>query len=238
MVEISEFLSIKPVAVVAHRGASGYEPENTIRAVEKAIDMGADAVEVDVRLSKDKVPVVIHDETIDRTTNGSGRVNSYTAKQLKNFDAGKGEKIPLLSEVLDVVCGRICLLLELKEVEASNYALNLVESRRMLNQVMFISFHEEALKNVAQGNPKAYMGLIYAKPGDFISKAKNIGCIAVMPNYRLASLETVEFAHRLNLKVNVWTVDDLKTARELVGKKVDSITTNKPDLILDLRKTI
>ncbi|MBS7618882.1 glycerophosphodiester phosphodiesterase, partial [Candidatus Bathyarchaeota archaeon] len=93
--EFSEFFSKKPFTVVAHRGASGYEPENTIKAIEKAIDMNADAVEVDVRLSKDGVPVVIHDETLNRTTNGSGRVDSYTSEQLKNFDAGKGEKIPL-----------------------------------------------------------------------------------------------------------------------------------------------
>lgn len=229
---------MKPFAVVAHRGASGYEPENTIRAIEKAIDIGADAVEVDVRLSKDKVPVVIHDETIDRTTNGSGRVDSYTVQQIKNFDAGKGEKIPLLSEVLDTVRGRVCLLLELKEVDASKYALSLVESRSMLNQVMFISFHEEALKDVAQANPKAYRGLIYAKPGEFIIKAKNIGCVAIMPNYRLATLKTIEFAHRLNLKVNVWTIDDIETARELAERNVDLITTNKPDLILNLRRTI
>lgn len=81
MVEISEFFSKKPFAVVAHRGASTYEPENTIKAIEKAIDMGVDAVEVDVRLSKDYMPVVIHDETLNRTTNVSGRVDSYTDRK-------------------------------------------------------------------------------------------------------------------------------------------------------------
>ncbi len=234
--EFSEFFSKKPFAVVAHRGASGYEPENTIKAIEKAIDMGADAVEVDVRLSKDSVPVVIHDETLNRTTNGSGRVDSYTSEQLKNFDAGKGERIPLLSEVLDVVRGRVCLLLELKEVRASKCALRIVESKDMLNQVMFISFYEDALKAVAESNPSTYRGLIYSKSGDFILTAKSINCVAVMPHYKLVSLKTVEFAHRLELKVNVWTVDDLKTARELAGIGVDSITTNKPDLIVNLRR--
>lgn len=236
--ETSEFFSKKPFAVVAHRGASTYEPENTIKAIEKAIDMDVDAVEVDVRLSKDYMPVVIHDETLDRTTNVSGRVDSYTSEQLKNFDAGKGEKIPLLSEVLDVVRGQVCLLLELKEVHASKYALRIVKNKGVLNQVMFISFYEDALKAVAEANPGTYRGLIYAKPGDFILTAKRIGCLAVMPHYRLASLKTVEFAHRLKLKVNVWTVDDLETARELAWRGVDSITTNKPDLIVNLRKTL
>jgi len=238
LVEISEFLSKKPFAVVAHRGASGYEPENTIRAIEKAIEMNADAVEFDVRLSKDNVPVVIHDETLNRTTDGSGRVDSYTSEQLKNFDAGKGERIPLLSEALDLVYGRICVLLELKETRASRYALSLVENKDMLNQIMFVSFHEDALKTVAEANPNTYRGLIYAKPGDHILVAKRIGCIAVMPHYKLASLKTVEFAHRLKLKVNVWTVDDLEIARTLVERGVDSITTNKPDLIVKLRETV
>ncbi|MBS7613985.1 glycerophosphodiester phosphodiesterase [Candidatus Bathyarchaeota archaeon] len=236
--EFSEFFSKKPFTVVAHRGASGYEPENTIKAIEKAIDMNADAVEVDVRLSKDGVPVVIHDETLNRTTNGSGRVDSYTSEQLKNFDAGKGEKIPLLSEVLDMAHGRICLLLELKEIRVSKRALRVVESKGMLNQVMFTSFYEDALKAVAEANTSTYRGLIYAKPGNFILIAKSIGCLAVMPHYRLASLKTVEFAHRLKLKVNVWTVDDLETARELAERGVDSITTNKPGLIVSLRKTL
>jgi len=237
-VDILEFLSKKPFAVVAHRGASGYEPENTIRAFKKAIEMKADAVEFDVRLSKDNVPVVIHDETLNRTTDGTGRVDSYTSEQLKNFNAGRGERIPLLSEALDLVYGRICVLLELKEIRASRYALNLVESKDMLNQVMFVSFHEDALKAVAEANPNTYRGLIYAKPGDYILIAKRIGCIAVMPYYKLATLKTVEFAHKLKLKVNVWTVDDLEVARKLVKMGVDSITTNKPDLIVKLREAM
>ncbi len=236
--DILEFLSKKPFAVVAHRGASGYEPENTIRAFKKAIEMKADAVEFDVRLSKDNVPVVIHDETLNRTTDGTGRVDSYTSEQLKNFNAGRGERIPLLSEALDLVYGRICVLLELKEIRASRYALNLVESKDMLNQVMFVSFHEDALKAVAEANPNTYRGLIYAKPGDYILIAKRIGCIAVMPYYKLATLKTVEFAHKLKLKVNVWTVDDLEVARKLVKMGVDSITTNKPDLIVKLREAM
>ncbi|RJS74557.1 glycerophosphodiester phosphodiesterase [Candidatus Bathyarchaeota archaeon] len=229
---------MQPFAVVAHRGASGYEPENTLRALKRAIEMGADMVEVDVRLSKDGVPVIIHDETLDRTTDGSGKVADYTADQLRMFDAGSGEKIPLLSEVLDFVKGKVGLLLELKEVETSKPALKMVEEKNMVNQVMFISFHREALEEIAQIRLDTFRGLIYARSGDHLVVAKRMRCLAVAPYYRLATTKAISFAHRLGLKVNVWTIDDLKTARIMAERGVDSITTNKPDLMISLREEL
>ena len=238
LTDIPELLSIRPFAVVAHRGASGYEPENTLRALKRAIEMGADMVEVDVRLSKDGVPVIMHDETLDRTTDGSGRVSDYTVDQLRGLDAGLGEKIPLLSEVLDLVKGKAGLLLELKEVEASRPSLKMVEEKDVVNQVMFISFHREALESIAQARVDAFRGLIYARPGDHLVAAKRMRCIAVAPYYRLATAKAIGFAHRLKLKVNVWTVDDLKTARLMAERGVDAITTNKPDLMISLREEL
>ncbi|MEM2795626.1 MAG: glycerophosphodiester phosphodiesterase family protein, partial [Thermofilaceae archaeon] len=119
--------------IVAHRGASGYEPENTLRSVRKALEMGVDAVEVDVRLSRDGVPVVIHDETVDRTTNGSGRVSDMTLKELKRLDAGAGEQIPLLEEVLEVVKGHAPLFAEIKELEVVKPSLGVVRKKEMLD---------------------------------------------------------------------------------------------------------
>lgn len=235
---IPELLSIKPFAVVAHRGASKYEPENTLRALKKAIEMGADIVEVDVRLSKDGVPIVIHDETLDRTTNGSGRVFDYTVEQLRKLDAGLGERIPLLSEVLDLVRGNVGLLLELKEVKATEPSLKMVEEENMISQVMFISFHRRALERIEQLRLDAFRGLIYERPGDHIVVAKRMGCTAVAPHYTLATAGAVGFAHRLKLKVNVWTVNDLKTGKTMAKRGVDAITTDRPDLLISLRKEL
>jgi glycerophosphoryl diester phosphodiesterase len=222
--------------VVAHRGASGYEPENTLRAVRRALEMGVDAVEVDVRLSRDGVPVVIHDETVDRTTNGRGLVRSMSVEELRRLDAGKGERIPLLSEVLEEVKGRCVLFAELKEVDAAEPALKLVEAAGMLDSVLFISFEQEALAAVKRLAPRSHVGLIYAKPSDGIVAAKHLGCEFVLPHYRLATEKAVAFAHRMGLLVVAWTVDDAETAAELKRRGVDGIASNYPDRILKLRE--
>jgi glycerophosphoryl diester phosphodiesterase len=222
--------------VVAHRGASGYEPENTLRAVRRALEMGVDAVEVDVRLSRDGVPVVIHDETVDRTTNGRGLVRSMSVEELRRLDAGKGERIPLLSEVLEEVKGRCALFAELKEVDAAEPALKLVEAAGMLDSVLFISFEQEALAAVKRLAPRSHVGLIYAKPSDGIVAAKHLGCEFVLPHYRLATEKAVAFAHRMGLLVVAWTVDDAETAAELKRRGVDGIASNYPDRILKLRE--
>ncbi|MEM0226418.1 MAG: glycerophosphodiester phosphodiesterase family protein [Thermofilaceae archaeon] len=221
--------------VVAHRGASGYEPENTLRAVRRAIEIGVDAVEVDVRVSKEGVPVVIHDDSLDRTTNGRGRVRDMTVAELRRLDAGKGERIPLLEEVLDEVKERVALFLELKEIESAEPALHLVLDRGMLNQVLFISFDAQTLSTVKRAEPRAHIGLIYAKPGDGIVEAKRLGCEFVLPHFRLATEKAVAFAHRMKLMVVAWTVDDPALAAELKGRGVDGVASNYPDLIIPLR---
>lgn len=221
--------------IVAHRGASGHEPENTLRAVRRAIEVGADAVEVDVRLSKDGIPVVIHDESVDRTTNGQGKVRDMTAAELRELDAGKGERIPLLEEVLDEVKGRVALFLELKEPEAIVPALRLVRERGMHDQVFFVSFDGSTLILVKEKMPEAHTGLIYAKPEGGVVEAKRLGCEFVLPHYRLATEKAIAFAHRMGLLVVAWTVDDPKLAAELKEKGVDGIASNYPELIIPLR---
>jgi len=221
--------------VVAHRGASGHEPENTLRAVRRAIEIGADVVEVDVRVSKDGALVVIHDDTVDRTTSGRGKVRDMTAAELRSLDAGKGERIPLLEEVLDEVKGRVALFLELKELEAAAPALRLVKERGMLDQVLFISFDPETLSAVKGAEPASHAGLIYVKPEGGIVEAKRLGCEFVLPYYRLATEKAVAFAHRMKLLVVAWTVDDPALAAELKGRGVDGVASNYPDRILPLR---
>ncbi|MCD6509283.1 MAG: glycerophosphodiester phosphodiesterase [Thermoprotei archaeon] len=223
--------------IVAHRGASGYEPENTIRAVRRALDMRVDAVEVDVRLSKDGVPVVMHDETVDRTTDGSGRVDEMTLEELRRLDAGKGERIPLLREVLEEVKGRAVLFVEIKVEEAAIPALSIVEDEGMLDEVLFISFSGDSVRAIKDHNPDAHIGLIYSKPSNGIVEAKGLGCEAVLPFYRLATEKAIAFAHRLKMLVIAWTIDDFQVAKTLKDKGVDGIATNYPDRILPLKRT-
>ena len=179
--------------------------------------------------------MVIHDETVDRTTNGRGLVRGLSIEELKRLDAGRGERIPLLSEVLEEVGGRCVLFAELKEVDAAAPALRLVEEAGLLDSVLFISFEQEALAAVKRSAPRSHTGLIYAKPGDGIVAAKRLGCEFVLPLYRLATEKAVAFAHRMGLLVVAWTVDDPEIALELKRRGVDGVASNYPDRILRLR---
>lgn len=220
--------------IVGHRGAAGLEPENTLRAIQRALDMGLRAVEIDVRMSRDGFPVVIHDDSVDRTTNGSGRVSDLTLKELRKLDAGKGEKIPLLDEVLDIVSGKAILFLEIKEDGAVKPSVERVLSKNLLDSVLFISFSSKHLVEVKSIVNNAYTGLIYFKPSDGIIQAKRIGALAVLPYFRFATAKAINFAHRLKLKMIAWTVNDLSTAEKLWRNGVDGITTDRPDVLLKI----
>lgn len=221
--------------IVAHRGASGYEPENTLRAVRRALEIGVDAVEVDVHVSRDGHLLVIHDDTVDRTTDGHGRVKDMSLEELRRLDAGRGERIPLLEEVLEAVKGRAVLFIELKERDAALPALGIVEKLGMLDGVLFISFIPEALLDVKRARDDAHIGLIYFRPANGIAEARRIGCEAVLPYYRFATEKSVAFAHRLGLITIAWTVDDFETARTLKERGVDGIASNYPDRLMPLR---
>ncbi len=224
--------------IVAHRGASAYEPENTLRSIRRAIEMGADAVEVDVRLTSDGVPVVMHDPTVDRTTNGRGYVNLMSLKEIESLDAGLGEKVPKLDEVLDLVHRKVVLLIELKVDEAALPALTLVNNRDMVDDVLFISFSTKALKFILKSQPKSHAGLIYSRPGDWIFEAKELDCEFILPKYPLATSKTIDLAHKLHLKVIPWVIDELELAREMKRRGADGIATNKPDVIIPLRTSL
>ncbi len=225
----------KTFFVVGHRGASAYEPENTIRSIKRAFEMGADAVEVDARLSKDGYVIIIHDETVDRTTNGSGIVSKLNLEEIRALDAGKGEKIPTLQEVLKEVEGRGCLFLEIKAEEAVVPSLRIVKEMEMMDDVLFISFSTNALTSIKETNKEAHIGLLYFKPTNGIVGAKKLGCEAVLPYYRLATGKSISFAHRMKLKVIPWTIDELDVAKELKDRGADGIATNRPDQIAKLK---
>ena len=129
-----------PPLVIAHRGASTYEPENTLRAFELAIRQGAQMIELDLHATRDQRIVVIHDPTLDHTTNLKGRVNQLTLAEIKQADAGKGECVPTLEETLDLTQGKVRLYLEIKDPHAAAETLRIVRARRCQAEVMLASF--------------------------------------------------------------------------------------------------
>ena len=219
--------------VIGHRGCA-YEPENTIRAIKKAIDIGVDIVEVDVHLSKDNELVVIHDERLDRTTNGKGLVKDFTLEELRQFDAGKGERLPTLQDVIDTCRGKVQLLIELKALGSEIKVLKKLEENRFRDEVYIISFWHQMIKHVRELDRDIKTGVLFVgHPVNASRLAKETGANALVLNYKFISKDLVRDAHKDNLKVFVWNVDTEYETKEMLDLGVDGIGSNKPDIVLN-----
>ena len=135
---------------IGHRGARAYEPENTLRGFKKAIELGVNAVELDVRKTKDDKVVVIHDAKVDRTTSGKGSVSELTLNEMKQLVTEKGEKVPTLEEALDFLDRKVKIIIELKETGFEEEVLRQIRERGLENNVVIVSFIEEALRKVRE----------------------------------------------------------------------------------------
>jgi glycerophosphoryl diester phosphodiesterase len=237
--------------IFAHRGASKYAPENTLAAFELALQQGADAIELDAKLSADGRVVVIHDTTVDRTTEGHGRVKDMTLEQIKKLDAGssfseqfKGEKIPMLEEVFETVGKRTFI-----NVELTNYNSprdQLVESVCMLvkkfglhKRILFSSFLASNLSRAKGYLPEVPTGML-ALSGIMGIWARSFGFAfgkydALHPNIKNANPQRIYFAHRLNRRLHVWTVNEEEDMRQLFKWGVDGIFTDDPQLAVKVR---
>ncbi|MFB6468882.1 glycerophosphodiester phosphodiesterase [Cytobacillus sp. Hz8] len=234
---------------VAHRGASGYAPENTIAAFDKAVEMKADYIEIDVQRSKDGKLVIIHDTTVDRTTDGTGKVKDLTFEQLRALDAGsfkgeqfKGEKIPTFDEILDRYHGKTGILIELKTPELypgieESVAQELKErnlDHPQNEKIIIQSFNFESMEKMNELLPKVPIGVLTSSQADASEQAlKEFSAYAdyFNPSYGIVSEDLVEQVHSLGLKISSWTVSNQETANFLLSMDVDAIITNYPDYV-------
>ena len=219
--------------IMGHRGAAALEPENTIRSISRAIEIGVDAVEIDVHLSKDEEVVVIHDETLDRTTNGTGPVKSRTLGELKLLDAGKGEKIPTLQEVMDYVGDKVRLVIELKEAGVEGKVVELIKKNEAMNRVYVISFWHRLVHAVKKLEGSIKTGvLIVGCPVD-LAVATNAFADALVMRYSFVDEPFVKMAHEKGLKVFIWNIDDKDLLEPYVAMGVDGIGSNDPRVLVD-----
>ena len=224
---------VELVVATGHRGAAALEPENTLRGIRRAIEIGVDQVEVDVHLTKDGKLVVMHDETVDRTTDGHGRVRDLTFEEIRSLDAGKGEVVPTLQEVISLVRGRVTLQVELKGIGVEEKAVEAVEEADITGEVVFTSFRHPALKAVKRLNPSLETGvLFYCLPIDPCRLAFDAEAEAIHPNIHFVDTEMVRRAHVLGLEVRAWNADDEEEMRRLIGAGVDGLGSNRPDLLV------
>lgn len=225
------------VNILGHRGAAADEPENTLRAFRRALDAGAAGVELDVQMTKDGRLAVIHDETVDRTTNGRGRVQDFTLAELQRLDAGLGEHIPALEEVVELVRGRGQLLVELKHPEAALALLRLRREGLLFEDVRAISFWHPAIKALKEQERRLRTGaLMVGCPADPGGLARAARTDTLVLNYRYVDGKLADLAHQQGLKVIVWNIDDPEALEPYLAMNLEAICTNRPVEIVNYLK--
>ena len=237
------------VAIQAHRGASAYAPENTLPAFKLAVEMGADGIECDIHLSRDGKFVVCHDDTVNRTSNGTGRICDKSLNEIKALDFGAkfdpkfaGTAAPTLEEMLDVVKVMKVINIEIKRFEhemgldaSLNLFYSILGKYGVLPKTIVSSFDKIALKRLKQLHKDVYTCLLYNRMKSPAATAQKLGCSAIHPHYAYLSKRTVNSAHARGLKVNCWTVDEPSDLARMIAVGCDGIITNKPDVGLIFR---
>jgi len=237
------------VEIWAHRGASADAPENTLVAFAKAIEVGADGIEFDVQLSSDGQPVVIHDETLARTTTGSGWVKDHSLAELSALDASGGRegfagvRIPQLAEVLELVAPtKVKINIELKNSEVAypgmeEIVLAAVAAAGLSERVIYSSFSHDSVRRLATLAPLAEVALIYSRPlARPFRTADSLGACGVHPDRRLLpGASWVERAHRHRLAVRPWVANSPSRMRRLISAGVDGFFTDVPAVALAVR---
>jgi glycerophosphoryl diester phosphodiesterase len=224
---------------IGHRGAKGLEIENTLESFRKAIDLGANAIEFDVRKTKDNALIVIHDENLKRTWGKNLLVKDCDLKLIKKIS---DNKIPTLEEALKFIDRKVeKILIEIKELGTEPEIYKIVKKLKLMKRVIFISFIDEVLKNLRKIDKRIDLGFIYVKHKDPIGLAKSIKANFLLPFYKFVHSKNVEIAHKNNLKLLVWTINNEKEIRIYHEKGVDGIASDFPNLfrvIAGLTQTI
>lgn len=225
------------VYVIGHRGAAGHAPENTLMSFHKGVELGADMVEMDVHLCATGEPVVIHDDTVDRTTDGSGRVRDLSLDNLRRLDAGGGERVPTLVEVIEEMSGRAALNVELKGlgcVDRVHEVISDAVGDDLVSQdgLLVSSFHLGMLEWMRALSDDVRLGVLVGDaPGKVLEFAQRVGAYSVNPYHKRMSLEFVSMAHGLGLKVYPWTVNEPDDIARTKAMGVDGIISDYPERV-------
>lgn len=238
--------------IFAHRGASAYAPENTVEAFALAMEQGADGIELDVQMTKDGQVVVIHDETIDRVSDGTGAVRDYTLEELKKFHFSnhmenyENAVIPTLKEVLDLIKSSSMLLnIELKTgiywyPNLEEKTMELVKEAGMEDRVIYSSFNHYSIKKILELDSHAECAFLYSDVILNVDKyAKNAGVCGLHPAvYHLKMAEFLKEYQESGLKVRVWTVNKKEDMEKFIKADLEAVITNYPDKALEIRKSL
>lgn len=245
------------INVISHRGANKVAPQNTLKAFEKSIEIGCDGFETDIHLTKDGVPVVCHNFTIDETSNGKGNIKNMTFEELRGFDFGSyrgeefaGTKIPSLDEFLEVslkMGDKMKVLdIELKSevpgktgIEVVEKMLKAVDEHGLMDKLLVSSFDPALLVACKKVDSRCRTGILYSPERklaykitlDPVKFCREIGCDALHPHFIYVTKRYVERAHNAGIEINPWTVDSERVAKRLIRLGVDGLITDDPGLM-------
>lgn len=222
--------------ITSHAACKGHAPENTLAGIRAALAHKADAIEIDLHVTRDRVPVLIHDRTLDRTTSGSGRIADLSLRQAKRLDAGEGERIPTLREVFDTVRGRALMVLEVKAPDIEEDVLAVVRKTGALGWCAVHSFSPYIVGRIRQLEPKMPCSLLVSGEGKkdwtaVFDRALSLDAQGVALYFEDATADIVRAAHLRELRCSSWTANKQADVRRLAAAGVDAITSDYPDRV-------
>ena len=220
---------------IGHRGAKGHAPENTLISFQTAMDLGVDGIELDVHLTSDLQLICIHDDTLNRTTSGTGLINSFTLSELKALRIGNLHEIPTLEEVLDLIDKKIFINIELKGKNTAKPVVDVIESylngkNWNYNHFLISSFDWNALQEVRSLNPNIAIGVLTQTDlGLAIGFADFIQAKSIHPYFHLLTEENTALMQQKGFQVFPWTVNELEDIQKIKSFQVDGIISDFPD---------
>ena len=220
------------VLKIGHRGAAGHAPENTLAAIRKGIVLGVDFVELDVRRTADGVLVILHDATVNRTTDGKGRIDRLSLREVRKFNAGNGEHVPTLEEVLKIARGNVGLMLELKAEGVAPQTVESVREAGFKAPVIYASFLHKELTHVRAADPEASLMMLFGSLARAsVARAIQYGSSYVGLRHDKATRARVDSFHRAGVLVFVYTANTPRDIQHALSINVDGVISNFPDRI-------
>lgn len=222
------------IAVIGHRGASGLEPENTERSFLKALELGVDVIECDVHMTQDRQAILMHDHNVDRTTNGTGLVSSFTFEDIRKLDAGKGEQVPTLQELLDLARGKVQLHVELKDPTAVECVLATVKENGMEDAVFLTTGDTEVLRRVRALHPTICLEHIFGDPpADAIERALSVQAKRISCHFKHLTQAYVDAGHANGLDVIAWPPNTPEEQKLALSFGVRLVCSDRPDVMIE-----
>ena len=225
------------LTVIGHRGAMGLAPENTLLSFRKALELGVDGIEFDVQNIAGEL-LVFHDETLERTTNGKGFLLDHAPQELRQLDAGQGERIPTLAEVIELIGDQAFINIELKGLDTASLVMDLVKlldkKRFKKDQFIISSYHFSELYLTHELDPEIRIGVIAdEQPVIALDFADEVDAYSFHPSFSILDQPLVEDAHAAGMRVYVHTVNDLEKIQRSIDMGVDGVFTDYPDRVLE-----